>query len=122
IYDARGDYETALNYLKDSLKIQQEIGDKSGEMTVLHNMAMISRDKEDYEAYLQQEIAAYELAKETTDANGLYRIGWELGTFLCEVGEQEQGLPLLQTSLRIGRQAGFPDVADLEALIKKHTD
>src|SRR3954447_18910131 len=30
IYKARGDYETALKYLEQSLQIQREIGDKAG--------------------------------------------------------------------------------------------
>ena len=38
IFKARGDYETALTYLKDSLAIQREIGDKSGEGTTLSNI------------------------------------------------------------------------------------
>ncbi|MCP4288681.1 MAG: tetratricopeptide repeat protein, partial [Gammaproteobacteria bacterium] len=36
-----GDYDTALDYLKQSLAIQQEIGDKSGEGTTLNNMSQI---------------------------------------------------------------------------------
>ena len=38
---ARGDYETALCYLQQSLAIQQEIGDKSGVGSTLNNISQI---------------------------------------------------------------------------------
>lgn len=41
IYDARGDYDTALNYLEKSLIIRQEIGDIAGEAVTAFNMAHI---------------------------------------------------------------------------------
>ena len=41
IYDARGDYDTALDYLKKSLKIREEIGDIVGEAVTCFNMASI---------------------------------------------------------------------------------
>ncbi len=39
IYNARGDYETALNFLNQSLAIRQEIGNKSGEGATLNNIS-----------------------------------------------------------------------------------
>jgi hypothetical protein len=41
IYDARGDYDTALRYLEQSLKIRKQIGDIAGEATTCFNMATI---------------------------------------------------------------------------------
>lgn len=41
ISKARGDYETALRYLEQSLEIQQAIGDIDGLATSTHNMAAI---------------------------------------------------------------------------------
>ena len=49
IYASRGDYETALDYLQKSLRIRQEIGDKSGEGTTLNNIAQIYTSRGDYE-------------------------------------------------------------------------
>ena len=46
IYDARGDYDTALKYLEDSLKIAKEIGDKAGEAATLNNIGSIYRARE----------------------------------------------------------------------------
>jgi hypothetical protein len=39
IYQAQGDYTTALTYLTNSLTICQEIGNKAGEGTTLNNIS-----------------------------------------------------------------------------------
>ena len=38
IYDAKGQYDKALQYLEKSLAIKQEIGDKLDIATIMHNM------------------------------------------------------------------------------------
>ncbi len=48
-----GDYDTALGYLKQSLAIQQEIGDKSGEGTTLNNISQIYDARGDYDTALE---------------------------------------------------------------------
>ena len=58
--DAQGDYETALTYLKQSLAIRQQIGDKAGEGTTLNNISQIYDAQGDYETaltYLKQSLA-----------------------------------------------------------------
>nr|MCW1967268.1 CHAT domain-containing protein [Anaerolineae bacterium] len=46
---ARGDYEAALPYFEQSLAIRQQIGDKSGEGTILNNMATTAHARGDYD-------------------------------------------------------------------------
>jgi tetratricopeptide (TPR) repeat protein len=41
IYDARGDLDTALGYLEQSLKIREQIGDIAREAVTCFNMAQI---------------------------------------------------------------------------------
>ena len=41
IYDAKGDYDTALRYLEQSLAISRQIGDLAGEGTTLTNIGNI---------------------------------------------------------------------------------
>ena len=41
IYDAKGDYDQALQYLEKSLAIRQQIGDRKGEGTTLNNISQI---------------------------------------------------------------------------------
>jgi len=118
IYDARGDYDTALSFLKQSLGIIREIGDKSGMIATLHNMGHIAMNKDVGKA-VELWSEALSLAMETKDAQGLFNVGRDFGDFLYETGNKEQGRQLLSLAIQVGRQAGFPDVHEVEALLQQ---
>jgi GTPase SAR1 family protein len=58
-----GDYETALSYLKQSLAIQQEIGDNAGLCATLFNMGHIYLQNEEMQQALAAWVAVYRMAK-----------------------------------------------------------
>jgi len=118
----QGDYVAALNFLHQSLKIQQQISDNSGTIATLHNMAVIAMAQEDNEKFQQLEMEAYQLALQSGDAKGLYNVGRDLGSFLCQTGHKDQGLPLLQKSLAIGKKARFSQIEKIEELIRKYSE
>jgi tetratricopeptide (TPR) repeat protein len=45
IYRVKGDYNTALDYLTQSLKIQQAIGDNHGEGVTLNNLGSLKHSQ-----------------------------------------------------------------------------
>uniref|UniRef100_UPI00055DB7CA tetratricopeptide repeat protein n=1 Tax=Teredinibacter turnerae TaxID=2426 RepID=UPI00055DB7CA len=63
IFKARGDYETALSYLKQSLAIQQEIGDVAGLCAALFNMGHIYFQNEQGSEAINAWLSVYRLAK-----------------------------------------------------------
>ena len=118
IYDARGDYATALGYLEQSLTIQREIGDKAGMIGTLHNMAYIALQANKGEQALTLWSEALQLARETQNAQGLFHVAGTLGTLHAQAGNKEQAEPLLRLAIDAGRQAGFPDVQELEETLR----
>lgn len=62
IYDARGDYDTALDYLKRSLAIRQEIGDTAGPCATLFNMGHIHWQNNEPQQAVATWVQAYRLA------------------------------------------------------------
>ena len=64
IYQARGDYETALRYLEESLAIQRAIGDRAGLCIALLNISHIYWKKEEHQQALAYWIRTYQIAKE----------------------------------------------------------
>lgn len=70
-YDARGDYETALNYLKQSLAIAQQIGDKSGECVTTINLGHIHWQNDDQKSAMKCWSEAYLIAKKMNHAQAL---------------------------------------------------
>ena len=62
-YHHIGDYETALEYLKQSLAIQQEIGDKAGLCFTLFNIGHIYHQNEEVNEAMNAWINVYLIAK-----------------------------------------------------------
>ncbi len=74
-----GSFTIALKYLEQSLAIQQEISDKSGEGTTLNNISQIFKARGDYETalkYLEQSLA---IQQEIGDVAGLCATLFNMG-------------------------------------------
>lgn len=63
IYNARGDYETALKYLQESLAITQEIGDIAGLCATLFNMGHIHFQNKELAGAMQTWSTVYGIAQ-----------------------------------------------------------
>ena len=71
----RGNIIEALEYYQESLRLDREIGNKSGEGTSLNNLAIIHRMQGDYDKALEYFLASLELSKESDRATTLNNIG-----------------------------------------------
>ncbi|MCI5133421.1 MAG: tetratricopeptide repeat protein, partial [Candidatus Electrothrix sp. EH2] len=115
IFKARGDYETALNYLKQSLEIQREIGDKSGEGTTLNNISALYHARGDYETALNYLKQSLEIRREIGDKSGQGTTLNNISQIYGARGDYETALNYLKQSLEIQREIG--DVAGLCATL-----
>ncbi|HRJ54356.1 MAG TPA: tetratricopeptide repeat protein, partial [Candidatus Thiothrix moscowensis] len=114
IYSARGDYDTALDFLKKSLAIQQEIGDKSGEGTTLNNMATTAHARGDYDTaldFLKQSLA---IRQEIGDVAGLCATLFNMGHIHLQNEEIAEALQAWLTVYGIAKQINLANV--LQAL------
>jgi tetratricopeptide (TPR) repeat protein len=119
IYYVRGEYDIALKYLQQSLRISQEIGDKCTIVYNLHNIASIAYKRRDYEAFMKYETEAYNIAVEINDRKLIYNVGKHLGAMIYKSGYKEDGAKLLKNSYNIGKQSGYPDVGEIEEILRK---
>ena len=71
IYDAQGDYETALTYLKQSLAIRQQIGDRAGLCATLFNMGHIHRQNNQMQEAVSAWVTVYVIAKQINEYQAL---------------------------------------------------
>ena len=106
IYQARGDYATALTYLEQSLAIRREIGDKEGESVTLNNISSIFQAQGHYDKaleYSKRDLAICreigDKAEEGTTLNNLSQI-------YAARGEYATALTYLEQSLAIHREVG----------------
>ncbi len=104
-----GDYETALTYLQQSLRIQQEIGDRSGEGTTLNNISQIYDARGDYETALTHLQQSLRIRQEIGDKIGKGTTLHNIGTLHFEQFEDvEQAISLLWSAYTIFQQIGSP--------------
>ncbi len=100
------DYKTALDYLQQSLMIRQEIGDKSGQGTTLHNISQIFKARGDYKTaldYLQQSLL---IRQEIGDKSGEGTTLNNISQIFKARGDYEAALDYLQQSLAIAQEIG----------------
>ncbi|MFK7891894.1 MAG: CHAT domain-containing protein [Granulosicoccus sp.] len=87
-----GDYDTALDYLKQSLEIQQQIGDKSGEGTTLNNISQIYKARGDYDTALDYLKQSLEIRQQIGDVNGLCATMFNIGHIEYQNDKKEEAL------------------------------
>lgn len=101
-----GDFQNALPFMKQSLAIQQQIGDKAGESTSLNNISQIYDAQGDYEtalSYLKQSLA---IQQQIGDTEGEGISLNNISQIFKEQGDYETALSYLKQSLAIQQQIG----------------
>ncbi|MCW1969689.1 MAG: tetratricopeptide repeat protein, partial [Anaerolineae bacterium] len=107
-----GDYDTALTFLKQSLAIQQQIGDKSGEGTTLNNMATTAHARGDYDTaltFLKQSLA---IRQQIGDAAGLCATLFNMGHMHWENSEQAEALQAWVTVYALAKKLNLARALD----------
>ena len=111
-----GDYETALTYLKQSLAIRQQIGDKAGEGTTLNNISQIFDAQGDYETaltYLKQSLA---IRQQIGDKAGLCATLFNMGHIHAQNKQIEEAVQAWVTVYVLAKQIN--EYQALQALSK----
>jgi tetratricopeptide (TPR) repeat protein len=101
-----GQYDTALDFLKKSLAIQQEIGDKSGEGTTLNNMATTAHARGDYDTaldFLKKSLAIFEEIGDKAHVGGTLN---NISQIYDARGDYDTALDFLKKSLAIQQEIG----------------
>ena len=105
-YHHLADYDTALEYLKCSLKIRQEIGDKSGEGTTLNNISQIYDARGDYDTALDYLKRSLKIRQEIGDKSGEGTTLNNISQIFKARGDYDTALDYLKRSLKIQQEIG----------------
>ena len=82
IYNAQGDYATALTYLQQALAISQQIGDKAGLCATLFNMGHIHAQNKQIQEAVSAWVTVYLIAKQINE----YRVLQALSQLAPQLG------------------------------------
>jgi tetratricopeptide (TPR) repeat protein len=104
IYELWGDYPKALQYLKKSLTIDQEIGARASAATVFNNIAMIYDAQGDYDKALRYLKKSLAIMKETKNRRGESTTLNNIGLNYSARGDFNKALKYFKKSLAICRE------------------
>jgi len=102
----RGDYPIALGYYTQSLKIQEQIGDKKGIAICLNNIGMIYVIQGDYPRALDYYIQGLKIDEQIGDQKGLSQSLNNIGIIYNNQGDYHRALEYYTRSLKIKEQIG----------------
>jgi len=106
IYDDQGDLTKALEYYRKSLKIQEEIGDKSGIATSLNNIGFIYNTQGNTKKALEYWNKGLELHKQMGDKNGTAYLLQNIGAIYNSQGNISKALEYFSKCLKISEEIG----------------
>ena len=106
IHDARGEYDEALCYYEQDLKITRELGDRAGEAVTLNNIAGIHYARGEYDEALRYFNDSMKIKKEVGDRAGEAATLNNIGEIHRARGEYDEALRHYNDSLTILRDIG----------------
>ena len=107
LYNAQGYYSIALGYLKQSLAIQREIGNKAGEGLALNNLGQLYINLGDDDtalSYLEQSLA---IQRETGNKAGLVATLHTMGHIAWHANDRERAMTLWSEAFTMAREMQY---------------
>ncbi|MDY6999988.1 MAG: tetratricopeptide repeat protein, partial [Actinomycetota bacterium] len=106
IHNARGEYETALEWYERSLALCEELGDRAGLATTYNNIGIIYDARGEYETALEWYMKDLAISEELGDRAGLATTYNNIGGIYKARGEYETALEWYERSLALGEELG----------------
>jgi len=103
---ATGDYAEARRLYQESLKIAEQLGDKSGVSISLHQLGMLAQATGDYAEARRLYQESLNIKEQLGDKSGVSRSLHQLGMLAQATGDYAEARRLYQESLKILEQLG----------------
>ena len=84
----------------------------------LFNMGHIALEAKDGQRALDLWLQALALAQETNNAEGIFHTAGTVGRIMAQINQPKKAHELLSLAVMVGKQAGFPEVDELEELLR----
>jgi predicted ATPase/DNA-binding CsgD family transcriptional regulator/transcriptional regulator with XRE-family HTH domain len=102
----QGEYESAVAFVRESLRRYRAQGNKPGMAAALHTLGMLTRDQGDAEQARALSTESLALYREISDPIGTGRALLALGWATQAQGDYERAADLFEESLRLHREQG----------------
>ncbi|MCA1564762.1 MAG: tetratricopeptide repeat protein [Acidobacteria bacterium] len=119
LIQARGDYEQALDYYDRSLKIKEELGDRSGIAVSLHQIGIIHNDRGDYEKALEYYERSLKMAEELGNRSGIAISLGQIGKLFVDIGSYAEAFQRLLPALSMFVELQSPNTGIAINILKE---
>ncbi|MCK6623274.1 MAG: tetratricopeptide repeat protein [Calditrichaceae bacterium] len=102
----RGDYGAALEHYRQSLEIEEELGNRAGVAITLHQIGMIHQQRGEYGAALEQYRQSLAIKEEIGDRAGVAKTLHQIGMIHQDRGDYGAALEQYRQSLEIVEEIG----------------
>jgi tetratricopeptide (TPR) repeat protein len=106
IYKAQGDYAKAIEYFTQSLKIEEEIGNKSGIAGSLNNIGIIYKIQGNYAKAIESYTQSLKMKEEIGDKEGIASTLNNIGNIYNDQGDYAKAIEYYTQSLKIREEIG----------------
>jgi tetratricopeptide (TPR) repeat protein len=106
LVQSRGEYDKALEYYDRSLKIEEEIGNRSGVATSLHQIGMIHQERGEYAKALECYDRSLKIKEEIGNRSDVAASLHQIGNINYLRGEYAKALECYDRSLKIKEEIG----------------
>ena len=103
----QGNYEEAEKLYKQSQKINEELGNKSGIAKNLHQLGMIQEDQGNYEEAEKLYKQSQKINEELGNKSGIAKTLHQLGIIQQHQGNNKEAEKLYKQSLKINKELGY---------------
>jgi tetratricopeptide (TPR) repeat protein len=106
IHQDQGRYEEAMKMYSESLKIEEELGDKGGIARTLHQRGNVLYLQGRYEEAVKMYQESLKIKEESIDKSGIASTLHQLGMIHQDQGRYEEAVKLYEESLKIKEELG----------------
>ena len=106
IHYAQGRYEEAEKMYQDSLKITEELGNKSGIASALHELGMIHQRQSGYEEAMKMYQDSLKITEELGDKSGIASTLAQIGILHQDQGRYEEAIEQYQQVKHLSEELG----------------
>ena len=117
LYQAKGEWDKAIDYYQRSLVIREKLGDEHGMATTFNNLGVVYQDKGELDKaikYYQRDLA---ICKKVGDEVGAATTMYNMALLYEDMERYDEAVELLEKVVEIDERVGHPDLtSDRETL------
>ena len=110
VYQAKGEWDRAIEFYERSLAIKEKVGDEHGMSTTLNNLGSVYQDKGEWDRAIEFYERSLAIVEKVGDVVGVSITLFNIASIYEDSERYAEAVELLERVVAIDRQVGHPDL------------